>query len=148
VEPVWSTSVPVEPIRRKRFSGKASPEQIELDLAATASEDVLGAHAEAPVIATTVLQTDVDPVVTKDTTPVYNTHSRQGESLTVRSPKSRNKPFQAVGPTAASKPEPLQEAEVIASLKTGERRRTRRLAAAVQLPRYERWKRRVHPASW
>jgi hypothetical protein len=148
VEPVWGSSGPVEPVRRKRFSGKASPEQIELDLAATAAEDVMGAHAESPAIATTVLQTDVAPVLTEDTPLVHNAQSGQGESLTVGSRKSRRKPFQAVDAVTASKPEPLQDAEVIASSKTGERRLTKRLAAAVHLPRYERWKRRLHPASW
>jgi hypothetical protein len=144
VEPVWSSSAPVEPVQRKRSSGKANPEQIELDLAATAAEDVMGAHAEAPVIAKTVLQTKVDPVVAEDTTLIRNAQSEHSESLTVRSRKSRKKPFRAAEAVTASKPEP----RALALLRPGERRLTKRQAAAVQLPRHERWKRRLHPASW
>ena len=144
VEPMWSSSVPVEPVRRKRFSGKAGPEQIELDLAATAAEDVLGAHAEAPMIVKAVLQTDLASVVTEDTTLVRNAQSEQSESLSVRSRKSRKKPFRAAEAVTASKPEP----RALALLRPSERRLTKRQAAAAQLPRYERWKRRLHPASW
>lgn len=90
VEPVWSSSAPVEPVQRKCSSGKANPEKSELDLAATAAEDVMGAHAEAPVIAKTVLNTKVDPVVAEDTTLIRNAQSEHSESLTVRSRKSRN----------------------------------------------------------
>lgn len=153
VEPVWSRSVPVEPVQRNRSSGKASPEQIEFNLAATAAEDVMGAHAEAPVIATIVLQTEVDPVVTEDTTLVHNAQPAQRESVEVSSRKPRKKASQAGEAITAFRPAPIQEAEVtgpsvVTSSKAGERRQTKRLAAAAQLPRYERWKRRLHPASW
>jgi hypothetical protein len=144
VEPVWSSSVPVEPVQRKRSSGKANPEPIELNLAATAAEDVMGAHAEAPVIAKTVLQTKVDPVVAEDTTLIRNAQSEHSESLTVRSRKSRKKPFRAAEAVPASKPEP----RALALWRPGERRLAKRQAAVVQLPRHERWKRRLHPASW
>jgi hypothetical protein len=153
VEPVWSSSVPVEPVQRQRSSGKASPEQMEFNLAATAAEDVLGAHAEAPMIATIVLQTEVDPVVTEDTTLVHNAQPAQRESVEVSSRKARKKASQAGEAITAFRPAPIQVAEVtgpsvVTSSKAGERRQTKRLAATVQLPRYERWKRRLHPASW
>lgn len=153
VEAVWSSSVPVEPVQRKRSSGKASPEQIEFNLAATAAEDVMGAHAEAPVIAKTVPQTDVDPVVTEDTTPAHSAQSAQRESVKVASRKLRKEASQVVEAITAFRPAPIQEAEVtgpsvVTSAEASERRQSKRLAAAVQLPRYERWKRRLHPASW
>lgn len=154
VEPVWSSWVPVEPVRRKRFSGKAVPEQMEPDLTATVVETVTGAYSEeALVIAKAVLQTEVAPVVSEEATPAHNAQPVQSESLKVRSRRLRKKASQAVEPITASKPEPMQVAEVIeplvvTSLKAGERRLTKRQAATVQLPRYERWKRRLHPASW
>ena len=40
VEPMWSSSEPVEPVRCKRSSGETGRDQIEFDLAASASEDM------------------------------------------------------------------------------------------------------------
>ncbi len=53
-----------------------------------------------------------------------------------------------------SQPEHASEAEIIKPLLTegrlriGDRRRAERQTAAAQLPRHERWKRRLHSAAW
>jgi hypothetical protein len=71
VEPVWSRSEPVEPVRRKRSSRpKALQEQIELDLDVLTSKPLQHAPAETPVISEGMSQTDIPPVVEEDAEPV------------------------------------------------------------------------------
>jgi hypothetical protein len=150
VESVWSGSEPVEPIRHKRSSVEINRGQMEFDLTATASEDVQHALARAQATADAVTPTDVTPVIAEDAAPVHDVQSAQGESAKAKSRKPRKKVSQAVEPAMAflpmqeteDKPEPTVTSKVV------QRRLIKRLAAAAQLPRNERWKRRLHPTSW
>lgn len=159
VEPVWSSSAAVEPVRRKHSSGlKATPRQMEFDLAPTASENVKDAPAGMPSIAKAMLQTDVAPVVEKDTRPVHDVQPVESESVKARSRQPRKKASRAIEQVMASKPMPgleqIREAETIGpssvatSSKAAQHRLTKRQAAAAQLPRHARWKGRLHPAAW
>jgi hypothetical protein len=150
VEPMWSSSEPVEPVRRKRSSGETSPDQIELDLAAGASEDVEDMPVEAPVLAKAVSKTVIAAVVEEEARPLHDVQPAQGEGVKGKSRKPQKKSSGAVEQETA--PNPIPEAEMtvssVASSKSAQYRMTKRLAAAAQLQRYERWKRRLHPAAW
>jgi hypothetical protein len=150
VESVWSGSEPVEPIRHKRSSVETNRGQMELDLTATASEDVQHALARAQATADAVTPTNVAPVIAEDAAPVHDVQSAQGESVKAKSRKPRKKVSQAVEPALAFLPMPETEGtpEPAVTSKVVQRRLTKRLAAAAQLPRNERWKRRLHPTSW
>jgi hypothetical protein len=150
VESVWSGSESVEPIRHKRSSVETNRGQMELDLTAIASGDVKHALARAQATADAVTPTDVTPVIAEDAAPVHDVQFAQGESAKAKSRKPRKKVSQAVEPAMAflpmqeteDKPEPTVTSKVV------QRRLIKRLAAAAQLPRNERWKRRLHPTSW
>jgi hypothetical protein len=150
VESVWSGSKPVEPIRHKGSSVETHRGQMELDLTATAWGDVQDTLARAQATADAVIPTDVAPVVAEDAAAVHDVQSAQGESVKAKSRKPWKKVSQAVEPAMAfipmqeteDTPEPAVTSKVI------QRRLTKRLAAAAQLPRNERWKRRLHPTSW
>ncbi len=150
VEPAWSSSE----LAHKRSSGQVNREQMEFDLTTSASKDVKEARSAMPVIAALVSQADV--AATKDDVPpVRDVPPAQGESVKSSSQKSRKKASGIVQRTDVSLPRVEQTPEtekmwplVVAPLQTSERRLTKRQAAAVQLPRHERWKRRLHPASW
>ena len=118
VEPMWSSSEPVEPVRCKRSSGETGRDQIEFDLAASASEDMENTPKEAPVLGKTVSKTVIAAVVEEEVRPVYDVRPAE---MTVAS---------------------------VALSKVAQRRMTKRLAAAAHLQRDERWKRRLHPAAW
>lgn len=158
VDPVWSSSAVVEPVRRKRSSGlKTTLRQIELDLDPTASENVEDAPAGTLAIAKALLQTDVAPVE-EDTKPVDGVQSMESESVKARFRQPRKKASRAIEQVMASKPMPgleqMREAEtikpssVMTLSKVADHRLTKRQAAAAQLPRYQRWKGRLHPAAW
>jgi hypothetical protein len=150
VEAVWSGSEPVEPIRHKRSSVETNRGQMELDLTTMASGDVKHALARAQATADAVTPTDVTPVIAEDAAAVYDVQSAQGESMKAKLRKPRKKVSQAVEPALAFIP--MQEAEgtpePALTSKVVQRRLIKRLAAAAQLPRNERWKRRLHPTSW
>lgn len=149
VEPVWSSPAPVEPVQRKRSSGRGSPEQIEFNLAATAAEDVVGAHAGAPASANNLHQADNAPVDAEDALPVHDVQPAQGNGIKAKSQKPQKKAAGTVEQEIAAGPIP--EAGMPAPSvepKVNQRRITKRLAAAAQLPRHERWKGRLHPAAW
>jgi hypothetical protein len=150
VEPMWSGLEPVEPIRHKRSSVETNRGQMELDLTAIASGDVKHAFARAQATADAVMPTDVAPVIAEDAAPVHDVQSAQGESVKAKSRKPRKKVSQAVEPAMAFIPMPETEnkPEPAVTSKVVQRRLTKRLAAAAQLPRNERWKRRLHPMSW
>jgi hypothetical protein len=149
VEPLWSSSEPVEPARRKRSSGEANQGQMEFNLTATASEDVKDPHAEARPGAKTVPQADNAPVDAEDALPGHDIQPAQGNGVKAKSQKPQKKASGtveqeiAVGPI----PEVKMPAPSVES-KASQRRMTKRLAAAAQLPRHERWKGRLHPTAW
>jgi hypothetical protein len=149
VEPVWSSSEPVETARRKRPSGEANRGQIDFNLTATSSEDVKDACAEAPVSANTLPQADNAPVDVEDALPVHDVQPAQGNGVKIKSWKPQKKVNETVEREIA--PEPIPETKMpapSAEPKVAQRRMARRLAAAAQLPRHERWKGRLHPAAW
>jgi hypothetical protein len=149
VEPLWSRSEPVNPVPRKRPSGEANHGQMELDLTAAASENVKDAHAGAPARANNLPQADNAPVDTEDALPVHDVQPAQGNGMKAKSRKPRRKSSGTAEQEIAS--EPLPEVETPApsvESKVAQRRITKRLAAAAQLPRHERWKGRLHPAAW
>jgi hypothetical protein len=149
VEPLWSSSEPAEPARRKRPAGEANRGQMELDLTAAASENVKDAHAGAPARANNLPKADNAPVDTEDALPVHDVQPAQGNGMKAKSRKPRRKSSGTAEQEIAS--EPLPEVETPApsvESKVAQRRITKRLAAAAQLPRHERWKGRLHPAAW
>jgi hypothetical protein len=158
VEPVWSRSEPVEPVRRKRPSGsKALQEQIELDLDTTASKPLQHAPAEMPVLSEGISQTDDPPVIEEDVEPVHEVQVQEAEPVTVKPRKSRRQASEVVEQVVASAPasEPASSEmnavgplSVVTPRKLSHHGLTKRQATAGRLPRHERWKRRLHPACW
>ncbi|QRM35463.1 hypothetical protein [Microvirga sp. VF16] len=154
VEPTWSRSVSAEPARRKGSSGETAREQMKFDLSA-ASEDVNDEPAEPPVRAEADLLSAT--AVEKVPTLTHDTQPASEKSATSQPRKVRKKTSAVVEPAQAPEPapdvEPAPYAEMIepsmeVPSRSSERRLTKRLAAAGQLPRSERWKRRLHPATW
>jgi hypothetical protein len=150
VESVWSGSEPVEPIRHKRSSVETNRGQMELDLTAIASGDVKHALARAQATTDAVTPTIVTPVVAEDAAPAIDVQTQETDRRKTKSCKPRKKVSQAVEPAMAFIPMPETEnkPEPAVTSKVVQRRLTKRLAAAAQLPRNERWKRRLHPTSW
>jgi hypothetical protein len=156
VEPTWSRSDSAEPARRKGSSGETTREQMEFDLSA-ASEDVHDEPAEPPVRAEADLLSTTAAAAEKVPTSTHDAQPASEKSATSQARKVRKKTSAGVEPAQALEPapdvEPAPSAEMIEpsmEVPSGlsERRLTKRLAAAGQLPRSERWKRRLHPASW
>jgi hypothetical protein len=143
---VWSSSEPVEPVHRKRSPVGGSRGQLEFNLNAGGSEGIEDAHAVAPVSAETVRQAHSVPVDAESVVPVYDVGPAQGGRVRAKSRKLRKKASEAVEQKITSEPTP--EAQTAASSKVTQRRITKRLVAAAQLPRHERWKERLHPSAW
>lgn len=149
VEPVWSSSEPVETTRRKRPSVEANRGQIEFNLTAAASEDVKNAHAGAPASANNLSQAANALVDAEDALPVHDVQPAQGNGMKAKSRKPRRKSSGTAEQEIASEPLPEVETPMPSvESKVARRRITKRLAAAAQLPRHERWKGRLHPAAW
>jgi hypothetical protein len=160
VETRWSSSEPVEPVRHKRSAGsKAKQEQMELELNAISSEDVTDESAETAMASATVAQADIASIE-ESAESVYEAQPQEVESRKAKSAKPRNKAFQSVELTTtpelvwssaqaqAQVAEPPRPSPMSSLRKAGHHRLSKRQAAVVQLPRHERWKRRLHPASW
>jgi hypothetical protein len=156
VEPMWSRSEPAELVHRKRSLGQTKREQMEFDLGA-ASEDVNDVAAEKPMYAEVALPTATTASDEVGATPTPDVEPASGKIAKSHARETRTKAPATVEPAQAPEPapeaEPTPHAEMIepsmeVPLRSNERRLTKRLAAAGQLPRSERWKRRLHPASW
>jgi hypothetical protein len=148
-EPMWSSSEPVAPARRKLPSVEANQGQTECNLTATASDDVKDAHAEAPASAKTIPQADNAPVDAEDALPVHDIQPAQGNGVKAKSRKPQKRAAETVEQEIESGPIPEAEMPTPSmESKVAHRRRTKRLAAAAQLPRHERWKGRLHPTAW
>lgn len=154
VEPVWSSADPIEPVRRAPSSKQDNREQIEVDPPAVISGVPAEAHSVVPMIAEAMSQADI-VAAGEDTAPIQEVHPVLCDSLK-KECKPRKKRAGVVGqvtqPEPTSRPERLPEpaildASMLPSPDAIRRRRTKRLAEAAQLPRAERWKRRLHPAS-
>jgi hypothetical protein len=149
VERVWSSSEPVETARRKRRSVEASQGQMEFNLDASTFEAAKDRHNGAPIVAKAVLSTDTGQGDAQDALPLPDVQPAQGEGMKIKSRKPQKKASRTVEEGIASEPTPeaATSALVIVSSVT-QRRMMKRLAAAARLPRYERWKGRLHPAAW
>jgi hypothetical protein len=159
VEPVWSAPEPVEPVRRRRSSGsKPTRKQMELDPDETRSRQSQEAPAETPVISKGMSQTDAPPVIEEGAGSVQEVQVREAASATAGRRKPRRQASAIAGQVVAREPgaEPALAPEtgavgtspIVIPRELGHHRPTKRQAAAGQLPRHERWKRRLHPACW
>jgi hypothetical protein len=130
---------------------------MDLDLRVTAAEGVIDRPAEAPVILETVSRTE-SSLVEEVVAPALEVQAQKTESTNATARKPRKKASKIVEPVTAHdpvfQPETISKAQVIEpSLvnrlpQADHRRLNRRQAAAAQLPRHERWKRRLHSAVW
>ena len=158
VEPVWSNSDPLEPVHCKHSSVEANRGQMEFDLNASASSDVKDMPAKASHLAGAISQADVAPAFAENAILVHDDQPAPDGSAKANSRKVRRKVPERVEPVMAfgsmSQPEQVPEAETIESLPTEgpltvpNCRQARRRTAAAELPRHERWKRRLHAAAW
>ena len=143
VEPMWSRSEPAEPTRRTRSSGETKRGQMEFDLNA-ASEDGNDAPAETPVHAVVALPTAIAAAVEKGATATHDVQPASGKSAKSHARTVRKKAPAAVAPAQAPEPAPeaqptrhagMIEPSTAVPSTSSERRLTKRLAAAGQLPR-------------
>lgn len=151
-------SKPAAPGHLKRSSPEAPRGQMEFDLIAIASEDMNDAHAQAPEATDAVTPSDVTPGTGEGAALADDVRSAQAEPVkaNVRKPRKKGSAtvvqVTALNLTSGLKPigqaDLIGHSSVVIPEKADQPRLTRRQAAAVQLPRHERWKRRLHPASW
>lgn len=152
VEPMWSRSEPAEPVPFERSPGQTTRDQMELDLGAEA-EDANEAPAEKPMHAEVALPTATATPIEPGATLTHDVQPASGKRAKSHERKTRTKAPATVKPAQAPEVEPTPHAAMIepsmeVPSQSNERRLTKRLVAAGQLPRSERWKRRLHPASW
>lgn len=154
VEPVWSSSGHAEPLHRKASAAEASREQMDLDLTMSASKDVKETYLDVPVIAEVPqvdIATEQDAMSVHDGQPVQVKIAKASSRKPTRKVSGvvEQSEFCQLAEDLEQKPEAeLTWSSALTSPKAVKRRLTKRQAAAVQLPRHERWKRRLHPASW
>jgi hypothetical protein len=155
LEPVWSKTEAVEPVRCKRSSGsKVDQGQIELDLTTIAAGSANDAPAETPVILEVMSQMDA-AVVEEDLKPIREVQPYEIASAKAKSRKKAPKmvvtamAYEPMSqPVQASKSEAIELSPLESAGRAGHHTLTERRAAAARLPRHERWKRRLHPAAW
>lgn len=153
VGPVWNSAELVEPIRRAPSSKQDNRREMELDLSAAPFEAQAEAQSAVLTVAEAVSEADM-AAAGGDATPVHEAHPVQGDSpKKARKPRKRDPEVveQLMQPEPLSRPERLPEpvipeVSMLPSSEAIQHRRTKRLAEAAQLPRAERWKRRLHPA--
>ncbi len=151
VEPIWDSP---EPVSRQRSLQEDNQEQMELDWPAASSEAPVEPPLAVRVIVGAVSQADTS-AASEDKAPIHEFQAAPGErSKKGRKPRRKNPRAveRVMQPESASQlervPEPVElEASMLPPAAAIQRRRTKRLAEAAQLPRSERWKRRLHPAS-
>jgi len=150
-ERVRSNSESVEPdhhMSSKRLESDLG--QMDSNLRATVSEGAMDALAETPVMLGLVSQTDASPVE-KAASPALEVQAQKTNHAKV---KPRNKASKIIAPVTAPEPvlqpQAAPETQVTKPPPVNRSRQAdpRRLAAAAQLPRHERWKRRLHSAAW
>ena len=150
VKPVWGSTEPVEPVGREPSPEQDNREQMELDLTLASSEG----HSAVPLAAEAVAQAGMADAG-EDTAPIHNGHAVLGKSSKKERMSRKRSPGvveQMMQPEAMSRPKRVPDPSILEvsmppSPDAIERRRAKRLAEAAPLPRSERWKRRLHPAS-
>jgi len=155
VEPMWSSLGATELVRRNDSAAETHREQMELDLTTSASGDVKETHLDVPVITEVVPQVAI--ATEQDTMSVHDVQPVQVQIAKASSRKLTRKASRVVEQMESHQPADDLEQTPEAALtwssaltppKAVKLRLTKRQAAAVQLPRHERWKRRLHPTSW
>jgi hypothetical protein len=158
IEPVPGNPEPVEPVRRKRIAKSKNAEgQIELDLHADGTRDAEDV-AETPSTLEPGLQMDVAqtedatkppvPEVWVDDSGTSGTKARTGRQKVSAFSEPVETSALASQPSPASEADSLRVSASVTSSKAVPTRLSKHRAAAAQLPRSERWKRRLHPATW
>jgi hypothetical protein len=158
VQPMWSNSEAAEPACRKSSPRSKPPRgQIAFNVEAITSGGATDSPAETPMMLEAVSQADASPVE-EAASPTLEVQVHNIEGIKTKPRKPRKRASKIVEPMIALKPvsqqEATSEAQVMDALpvpesrQAGHHRRTRRQAAAAQLPRHERWKGRLHPAAW
>jgi hypothetical protein len=156
--PARSNSEAVEPVHRESSrKSKSHQDQMDLDLRATAAEGIINAPAEASVMLETVSRTDAS-LVEEAVAPAFKVQAQKTKSTNARAQKPRKKALKSVEPVMAhelvSPSETVSKAQaaeppLVNKLRQADHGRlNRRQAATAQLPRHERWKRRLHAAAW
>ena len=157
VEHPWAHSEPAEPLRRKRTTRlKADQEQIELELASDAIRERED-HPDTLSTPETKLPMDTAPPAEEGKPPVADVRV-DGMGTGEKPAKTRRTKWPEFVETVelsqtVSRPSPTHagssaRSAPATSLNTFPARLTKRLAEAAHLPRHQRWKRRLHPASW
>jgi hypothetical protein len=158
IEAVTGHPEPVEPVRRKRMATSKDTEgQIELDLPADEAKDPEGVP-ETPSALEPRLQMDAATTAEESIPPVPEVWVDDVETGETKARTRRKKLPELIEPVEASalasQPSPAPEANLLrvsASVTSSEAipsRLSKRQAAAAQLPRSERWKRRLHSSTW
>ena len=154
--PVSNRSEPVEPVRSKRaVRSKAEQSQIQLDLYPDGARN-LGNIPDTPSSLERGLPMDIAPMAQEDMLPLLEVRIDDIGIGERKARVRRKKPseFVALGQEADPASQPPAPADLLCSSvfatspKAMPARLTKRHAAAAQLPRNERWKRRLHPATW
>lgn len=157
IEPVLSDPEPVEPVRRRRPGRlKADEEHIELDLQADAMKQLENCPGARPA-PETGLPVDSAPVAEDSLQPIPDARI-DDIAITEKPATTRRRELPELIepmelPKIASQPSPAPAGSFSLSAtatapKAGSARMAKRQAEAAQLPRHQRWKRRLHPATW
>ena len=110
-----------------------------------------------PSAAPRILLSIVDPLWSRSESiepvpcalPIHDVQPAQGDGVMAKSQKPRKRAAGTVEQEIASAPIPAAEMPALSvGSKVAQHRMTKRLAAAAQLPRHERWKGRLHPTAW
>jgi hypothetical protein len=157
LEPARSHSEAVEPVRRKSSPRSKSDQgqmEFSLNTIADAANDAPDGDRMVPAAK---WHTDAS-LGEEPTTLVNKTQAQELERPETRTRKPRKIGSESDVPATVPQPMPqlemvpgtqvVEPAPVTGSQRVGPHRLTKRQAAAVQLPRNERWKRRLHPAAW
>ena len=155
IKPIQGFPEPVVPVRRSRSSALATRRsEKELEPSEPASEEA--EPAQAPIVSEGVPQTGYVTVTVEHAWPMHEVVPRESlppepSSATTKSRRPRIKTSRVGEPVMVAEPSSASEMTqplLTATSKISSHRLTKRQAAAKQLPRHERWKRRLHPATW
>jgi hypothetical protein len=158
IEPVIGNPESSEPVRRKRMvKSKNADGQIELNLPADGNRD----PEDVPGMPSTIesgLQMDAArtadesippvPEVRVDDIKAHETKTRIQRKKLPEFGESVETSTLALQPSLAPEADSLRIPVIVTSLEAVSSRLSKRQVAATQLPRSERWKRRLHPATW
>lgn len=156
---VPTSSEAAMPARRKQaLRSKADRGQIAFALDADPTGTGKEEAPDLPPTPEAGSQTDIAPAEEESTTPVHAVPLQDVQRSETKARTRRKKASEFVDPVETSQPVAapmpvegdliVSATGVVTSQKACCRRLTKRQAAAVQLPRNERWKRRLHPAAW